>query len=201
MPVVAVRVWLPDRPGALGAVASRIGAVGGDVIGIDIIDRGAGRAVDELVVELPEDGLTDLLLREVADVEGVDVEDLRELAGPPPDPAVAALSLARSLRDADGDLMPKLLAEGAQRLLSADWAAVVPLDGGAPLAVAGPEVPADAWLGALVAGATAGGGSTGQDAVAVVRLDRTESALVVSRERLPLRGREQQVLEELAGLA
>ena len=61
MPVVAVRVWLPDRPGALGAVASRLGAVGGDVIGIDIIERGAGRAVDELVVELPEDGLTDLV--------------------------------------------------------------------------------------------------------------------------------------------
>jgi len=85
MPVVAVRVWLPDRPGALGAVASRIGAVGGDVIGIDIIDRGAGRAVDELVVQLPEDGLTDLLLREVADVEGVDVEDVRTLDGPPPE--------------------------------------------------------------------------------------------------------------------
>ncbi len=28
-----VRVWLPDRPGALGQVASRIGAVHGDVIG------------------------------------------------------------------------------------------------------------------------------------------------------------------------
>lgn len=201
MPVVAVRVWLPDRPGALGAVASRIGAVGGDVIGIDIIDRGAGRAVDELVVELPEDGLTDLLLREVADVEGVDVEDVRELDGPPPDPSVAALSLARSLRDAGTDRMPLLLAEGARQLLAADWAAVVPLDGAAPLAAAGPDVPADAWLAALVAGATAGSGSTGLDAVAVVRLDRVAAALVVSRERLPLRGREQRVLEELAGLA
>lgn len=28
-----VRVWMPDRPGALGQVASRIGAVGGDVVG------------------------------------------------------------------------------------------------------------------------------------------------------------------------
>src|SRR6478672_7764897 len=33
-----LRVWLPDRPGALGAVATRIGAVRGDVIGIDIIE-------------------------------------------------------------------------------------------------------------------------------------------------------------------
>jgi hypothetical protein len=201
MPVVAVRVWLPDRPGALGAVASRIGAVGGDVIGIDIIDRGAGKAVDELVVELPEDGLTDLLIREVADVEGVDVEDVRELEGPPPDPSLAALAVARSLRDADAARMPKLLADGARQMLSADWAAVVPLDGGSPLAAAGPDVPADAWLGALVAGATAGTGSTGLGAVSVVRLERSDAALVVARERLPLRGREQRVLEELAALA
>lgn len=34
-----IRVQLPDRPGALGAVASRIGSVGGDVISIDILER------------------------------------------------------------------------------------------------------------------------------------------------------------------
>ena len=44
MATLVIRVWLPDRPGALGAVASRVGAVRGDVIGIDIIERGAGRA-------------------------------------------------------------------------------------------------------------------------------------------------------------
>ena len=59
-----LRLWLPDRPGALGAVASRVGAVGGDVVGIDILERGAGRAIDELVVELPDrSGCVDLLHR------------------------------------------------------------------------------------------------------------------------------------------
>jgi ACT domain-containing protein len=29
-----VRIALPDRPGALGLVASRIGAVGGDIVAI-----------------------------------------------------------------------------------------------------------------------------------------------------------------------
>ena len=62
VPTYLVRVWLPDRPGALGQVASRIGAVRGDVVGIEILERGAGRAVDELVVALPEDGLLDLLV-------------------------------------------------------------------------------------------------------------------------------------------
>ena len=37
-----IRVHLPDRPGALGAVASRIGSVGGDVISIDILQRQSG---------------------------------------------------------------------------------------------------------------------------------------------------------------
>ena len=34
-----LRIWLPDRPGALGLVASRIGAVGGDIEAVDILDR------------------------------------------------------------------------------------------------------------------------------------------------------------------
>ena len=49
---VLVRVWLPDRPGALGLVASRIGAIGGDIIGIDVLERGGEIAVDEFAVEL-----------------------------------------------------------------------------------------------------------------------------------------------------
>jgi hypothetical protein len=36
MATFVVRVWVPDRPGALGSVASRIGAVRGDLVGIDI---------------------------------------------------------------------------------------------------------------------------------------------------------------------
>ena len=63
MSTYVVRVWIPDRPGALGAVASRIGAVRGDLIGIDILERGAGLAIDELVVSLPDDDLVPLLLK------------------------------------------------------------------------------------------------------------------------------------------
>ena len=72
MGTYVVRVWLPDRPGALGQVASRIGAVRGDVTGIDILERGAGRAIDELVVELPDDELLPLLIDEIGQVDGVE---------------------------------------------------------------------------------------------------------------------------------
>ncbi|MBT7428911.1 MAG: ACT domain-containing protein, partial [Ilumatobacter sp.] len=79
MITVVVRVWMPDRPGALGQVASRIGAVRGDVLGIEILEQGAGRAIDELTVALPGEELISLLSAEIDDVDGVSVENIRQV--------------------------------------------------------------------------------------------------------------------------
>ena len=92
-----LRVWLPDRPGALGQVASRIGAVHGDVIGIEILEQGGGRAIDELVVALPDAGLIDPLVREVAQVEGVDIEWVQPVDGDDHDPQLSLLEAAAAL--------------------------------------------------------------------------------------------------------
>jgi hypothetical protein len=75
--MLVVRVWLPDRPGALGLVASRIGAVHGDVTAIDILERGAGRVIDELVVSLPDSASDELLAAEIRAVDGVSVRNGR----------------------------------------------------------------------------------------------------------------------------
>ena len=71
-----VRIALPDRPGALGLVASRIGAVGGDIVAINILEREDGRAVDEFVVEIGQE-LIDLLQSEIHEVDGVSILDIR----------------------------------------------------------------------------------------------------------------------------
>ncbi|HMD44830.1 MAG TPA: hypothetical protein VKG43_01625 [Acidimicrobiales bacterium] len=84
MPRYALRVRMPDRPGALGLVASRIGAVGGDIISIDILERIKGRVVDEFVVDLAGHHLVTLLRSEVHEVDGAAVEEIRPL-----DPAPA----------------------------------------------------------------------------------------------------------------
>lgn len=199
MPAFVIRVWLPDRPGALGSVASRVGAVKADVIGIDIIERGAGRAIDELVIDLPDGDLVDLLLAEIGQVEGVDVENIRPLAGPPPDPAVTALEVARRVRDADGDGL-QVVVDGAVTLLGADWAALVDTGGSRLMAVSGDDVPNEGWLVAFVQGATTEGSPVDLQELAVAPLSSTGMALVVSRGHSPLRGREQQVLEGLAAL-
>jgi ACT domain-containing protein len=78
-----VRIRLPDRPGALGQVASRIGAVGGDIVGVDILERGEGRAIDEFVLEMEGDHLVELLRSEIHEVDGVRVEDVRRVEAEP----------------------------------------------------------------------------------------------------------------------
>ena len=55
-----VRIWLRDAPGVLGAVAAEIGAVHGNVVGLEVLERDAGVAIDELVVELHHDALEHL---------------------------------------------------------------------------------------------------------------------------------------------
>jgi ACT domain-containing protein len=73
-----VRIKLPDRPGALGLVASRIGAVGGDIVAINILERDGGQAVDEFVIEIGGDHLIELLRNEIHEVDGVSVLEIAQ---------------------------------------------------------------------------------------------------------------------------
>lgn len=71
---VVVTLQLPDRPGALGAVASRIGAVGADITDVSVSSRRAGVAEDVFHLDLPDvEGIdtVGLLLGEIAQVDGV----------------------------------------------------------------------------------------------------------------------------------
>ncbi len=72
---VVLTLRLPDRPGALGAVASRIGALGADITEVTIRRRGHGLAEDVLHLDLPTHHDLDvvgLLLTEIAHVDGVE---------------------------------------------------------------------------------------------------------------------------------
>jgi len=82
MILVLLRIRLPDRPGALGAVASRIGAVGGDIVSVEIVSRGVESACDEFIIELGSEDLMTLLLHEIYEVDGVDVDEIRPLLPP-----------------------------------------------------------------------------------------------------------------------
>ncbi len=192
-----VRVWLPDRPGALGAVASRIGAVRGDLVGIDILETGAGRAIDELVVSLPDADLVPLLVKEMQEVEGVDVEDIRPVEGDLPDARVAALeSAAELLAQADAPAVCAMLVAHVIRDFEAEWAVV--MRDGAPVATKG-DAPTSVWINAFVAGSDeAGAAEVGPDDIAWAPLGRGEGALVIGRAGRPFRSRERRQLNALA---
>jgi hypothetical protein len=200
-----MRVWLPDRPGALGAVASRIGAVGGDVVGIDIVERGAGLAVDDLVVELPSAELLDLLVSEVRQVDGVDVEDLRPVTEALRDPRLDALETAAVLVGATSatELVEAVCEHGA-RTVGATWGAVIDLAEESVLSDLG-ERPPLAWLVAFVRGTQAsscGGPVLHADPAAVevvwAPLPAAGLTLVLGREGHPFRARERRQVMALA---
>ena len=197
-----VRLWVPDRPGALGAVASRIGAVRGDVVGIDILERGAGRAIDELVVELPDDDLVHLLVQEVQQVDGVDVESIRPLADALHDPRLDALETAAMLVGASSTeaLLDALCVHGA-RTVGAEWAVVVDAEAVEILAQFG-TVPAVAWLSAFVAGnrssAAVAGYDRGPEDVVWAPLPGASLALVLGRNGTAFRARERRQAAALA---
>lgn len=202
MATFVLRLWLPDRPGVLGAVASRVGAVGGDVVGIEILERGAGRAVDELVVRLGDAALVDLLLSEVDQVDGVAIEEVREIADAIHDPRLDALETAAVLVGAaTPDDALDALVEHAGATLGAHWSAIIRLDDARVIASRGSPPPA-AWLAAFVAGsqsAARAGEHAGQaEDVVWAPLPAARAALVLGREDLPFRVRERRQALALA---
>ena len=197
-----LRVWMPDRPGALGQVASRVGAVGGDVVGIDILERGAGRAIDELVVELPADGLVELLLTEMKQVDGVDVESITLAADALRDPRLDALETAAILVGAStqSSALDELCIHSV-RTVGAVWAAVIELETTTVIAHEG-EAPAVPWLVAYVHGsqssAKVAGGNGGPDDVIWAPLPASGLALVLGRDGTPFHARERRQAAALA---
>ena len=117
-----IRVVLPDRPGALGAVASALGHAGADILSVDIVERSAGQATDDLVVEVPSGRLPDSLVSAAASVPGVRVESIRPYAGVI-DP-FRELELLEKLAVSRDDA-PTVLADGVCRLFRAGWALVL----------------------------------------------------------------------------
>ena len=198
-----VRVWLPDRPGALGQVASRIGAVHGDVVGIEILEQGAGRAIDELVVALPSPDLVDLLVSEIGQVDGVDVEDVRPVRTMEHDLRVEALETAARLVEAPtAAALVQRLCDDARVEFDAEWCAVIELEEAHLRAGAG-EVPAAPWLRAFLEGTrfstTSAGG--GPDDVAWATMPRSGVEVALGRQGRPLRQRERRQLSALARIA
>ena len=148
---VVVRVWLPDRPGALGQVASRIGSVRGDVLAIEILEVGGGRVIDELVVALPDQTLVDLMVNEVHAIDGVSVEHVREMTTGHVDASLLSLSATAELAERPRSERVMCFLDGVERMTEASWLMVV--HEGTTVASRG-DAPAPEWVTSLLAGSS-----------------------------------------------
>ncbi len=73
---IVISVRLPNRPGALGSVASRIGAVGANITDVSVA-REDDQAVDEFHLDLPDAGQVDtvaVLIDELGEVDGARID-------------------------------------------------------------------------------------------------------------------------------
>ena len=134
-----LRVLLPDRPGMLGAVASALGLVGADILSVDVVERSAGVAVDDLIVELPAGKLADALVTAAVSVPGVSVESIQHyyarVGG------AHEIELLEALATTP-DRTAELLVSGAPQIFHAGWAVVVRYDERGPLVeAASPAAP------------------------------------------------------------
>lgn len=198
-----IRVQLPDRPGALGAVASRIGSVGGDVVSIEILQRDGGVVVDELGVGLRVDHLIDLLRDEILEVDGVVIESVRPVDGALPDRHTELLEVATELfkQDSSTGLLEHLTVRVC-RSLAANYSAVLDTDAWRVAASHG-DLPEPDKLTAVALQAM----SPPPDAVemdgtvATALLVSADLILVVGRIHPVLRDRERQWISIMAELA
>lgn len=124
-----IRVQLPDRPGALGAVATALGKVGVDILSLDVVERRSGVAIDDLVVELPTGQLPDVLITAAESVPGVEVDAVRPWAG--------VLDTHRELElveqiAADPEHGLQTFTDGVPKIIRAGWAVVFATVDGKP---------------------------------------------------------------------
>lgn len=123
-----LRLVMPDRPGILGAVATALGTAGIDIVSLDVLERGTGVAVDDVVVDLPPDRLPDSLITVAQSVPDVRVESLRPFAGPLD--THRELELLDALAHAGGSAADapsaaELLAAELPRVFHSGWAVVL----------------------------------------------------------------------------
>ncbi|MBJ8343435.1 amino acid-binding protein [Antrihabitans sp. YC2-6] len=117
-----LRVQLPDRPGSLGSLALALGAVKADILSLDVVERGPGYAVDDLVVELAPGALPDSLLTAAEALDGVRVDSIRPYAGMLD--THRELELIDQVATARDDRLQTLV-DGAPRVLRVGWSTVI----------------------------------------------------------------------------
>jgi hypothetical protein len=124
VPSFLLRVQLDDRPGSLGALAVALGSVGADILSLDVVERAAGYAIDDLVVDLPPGAMPDMLITAAENLTGIYVDSIRPHTGLLE--AHRELELIDHIAAADGKpARLQVLADEAPKVLRVGWCIVI----------------------------------------------------------------------------
>src|SRR5262245_6950593 len=81
--LLRIRIALPDRPGSLGQVARTLGVAGADIVQVVVLERAAGRAVDDFTVVSAGGASVRRLLAGLGAMPGVRVDGIWPSIGAP----------------------------------------------------------------------------------------------------------------------
>jgi hypothetical protein len=103
-----------------------LGSVGADILSLDVVERGTGYAIDDLVVDLPAGAMPDMLITAAENLNGIRVDSIRPHTGLLE--AHRELELIDHIAAARGrDNKLQVLAEEAPKVLRVGWCTVVRL--------------------------------------------------------------------------
>lgn len=194
---IAVRVWVPDRPGSLAQLATRIAGAGGNVIGLEVLERDSSAALDELLIEVESADVIDHLCSQVASIAGARIEEVRPVA---PDAEEHGLRVAdgalRILTQARPAAALSALVSVVSELFDSDWCALVSTSDGTVAHSVG-SVPPHTTPAQLLGGR--GPTGTRLSEVMVTPVEEAHLNLVVGRP-IPFRHRERREIEMLVSV-
>jgi hypothetical protein len=120
-----LRISVPDSPGTLGRVTTAIGAAGGDIAAVDVLESQAGRALDDVFVTVRDAVHLAAVTAAVSAEPGIQVAGVQQPV--PPVTGHTDLELCQQVL-AQPDRAVRTLVDGAPGALGADWAAVLVFD-------------------------------------------------------------------------
>ncbi len=123
--VARLRISVPDSRGTLGRVTPAIGAAGGDIAAVDVLESQAGRALDDVFVTVRDAVHLAAVTSAVSAEPGIQVAGVQQPV--PPVTGHTDLELCQQVL-AQPDRAVRTLVDGAPGALGADWAAVLVFD-------------------------------------------------------------------------
>jgi hypothetical protein len=136
--VLLLRVLLPNRPGALGAVASALGSLDADINLVEIVEKHGDVEVDDFILDLPDPQTVCSLVAACDSLPGVEVQWVRNY------PRGGGIELDVELHRrmaADSAHAGETLATAAPLVFRAQWSLLLELTAGPHVTFRSPGAP------------------------------------------------------------